>query len=125
MKTISKFIFHKLFGWKTVGVFPKDIKKYIIIGAPHTHWQDFMLGLAMKFTQKLPVNFIGKAYKDDIAYCYLEVENVSKIQSIEVINRLLFDVYTEQQNIVKLKLNNKNKSFLLIPDNDQCVLNFD
>jgi hypothetical protein len=70
-------------------------------------------------------NFIGKAYKDDIVYCYLEVENVSKIQSIEVINRLLFDVYTEQQNIVKLKLNNKNKSFLLIPDNDQCVLNFD
>ncbi|UMB61083.1 1-acyl-sn-glycerol-3-phosphate acyltransferase [Lutibacter sp. A80] len=61
MKTISKFIFHKLFGWKTVGAFPTDIKKYIIIGAPHTHWQDFMLGLAMKLTQKLPVNFIGKA----------------------------------------------------------------
>ncbi|UMB54550.1 1-acyl-sn-glycerol-3-phosphate acyltransferase [Lutibacter sp. A64] len=61
MKTISKFIFHKLLGWKTVGLFPINIKKYIIIGAPHTHWKDFMLGLAMKLTQNLPVNFIGKA----------------------------------------------------------------
>ncbi|MFC0604008.1 DUF6702 family protein [Winogradskyella pulchriflava] len=74
-----------------------------------------------------PVNFvfIGKEYKDDIAYCYLEVENVAKITSIEVVNRALFDVFEEQQNIVRLKLNNKNKSFLLVPDNDKCMLNFD
>jgi len=61
MKALTKFIFHKLFGWKTIGLFPTDIKKYIIIGAPHTHWQDFFLGLAMKLTQKVPANFIGKA----------------------------------------------------------------
>ncbi|RXP45571.1 acyltransferase [Lutibacter sp. HS1-25] len=61
MKTISNFIFHKLFGWKTIGLCPTDIKKYIIIGAPHTHWQDFFLGLALKLTQKVPVNFIAKA----------------------------------------------------------------
>ena len=69
--------------------------------------------------------FIGKEYKDDITYCYLEIKNISTIKSIEVINRVLFDVLAEQQNIVRLKLNNKNKSFLLIPDNDTCVLNFD
>lgn len=61
MKAITKFIFHTLFGWKTVGLFPKELKKYVIIGAPHTHWQDFMLGLALKFTQNLPISFIGKA----------------------------------------------------------------
>lgn len=61
MKTISKFIFHTLFGWKTIGLCPTDIKKYIIIGAPHTHWQDFFLGLAVKLTQNVPANFIGKA----------------------------------------------------------------
>ena len=61
MKALTKFIFHKLFGWKTIGLFPTDIKKYIIIGAPHTHWQDFFLGWAMKLTQKIPANFIGKA----------------------------------------------------------------
>lgn len=61
MKTISRFIYHTIFGWKTVGSFPTDIKKYIITGAPHTHWQDFFLGWAMKLTQGVPANFIGKA----------------------------------------------------------------
>lgn len=69
--------------------------------------------------------FIGKEYKDDITYCYLEIKNISTLKSIEVMNRVLFDVLAEQQNIVRLKLNNKNKSFLLIPDNDTCMLNFD
>lgn len=69
--------------------------------------------------------FIGKEYKDDIAYCYLEIENIAEISSIEVENRALFDVFAEQQNIVRLKLLGKNRSFLLLPDNDTCMLNFD
>ncbi|WP_439151451.1 DUF6702 family protein [Winogradskyella sp.] len=74
-----------------------------------------------------PVNFtfIGKEYKDDITYCYLEVEKVRKIKSIEVTNKVLFDVFSEQQNIVRIKMLGKNKSFLLLPDKDKCVLNFD
>ena len=68
--------------------------------------------------------FIGKEYKDDITYCYLEIENIPEIKSIEVTNKILFDILPDQQNIVRLKLLNKNKSFLLIPENDKCVLNF-
>lgn len=69
--------------------------------------------------------FIGKEYKDDITYCYLEIENISDIKSIEVTNQILFDVLQEQQNIVRLKLLGRNKSFLLLPDNDKCMLNFE
>ena len=68
--------------------------------------------------------FVGKEYKDDITYCYLEIENISEIKSIEISNRILFDMFPEQQNIVRLKLLDRNKSFLLLPDNDKCVLNF-
>ncbi|MBL87423.1 MAG: peptidase E [Winogradskyella sp.] len=75
-------------------------------------------GKAYKF------NFIGKEYKEDITYCYLEIENIKDIKSIKVVNRLLFDILPEQQNIVRLKLNDRNKSFLLIPENDECMLNF-
>lgn len=73
-----------------------------------------------------PVNFkfIGKEYKDDIAYCYLEVEDVSSLYSIAVKNQILFDVFPEQQNILRIKGLGKNKSFLLFPDNDNCMLNF-
>ena len=69
-------------------------------------------------------NFIGKEYREDIIYCYLEIENIKNIKSIKVVNRLLFDILPEQQNIVRLKLNDRNKSFLLIPENDECMLNF-
>ncbi|WP_178987530.1 DUF6702 family protein [Winogradskyella schleiferi] len=68
--------------------------------------------------------FLGKEYKEDITYCYLEIEHISEIKSIEVTNQLLFDAFSEQQNIVRLKLLNKNKSFLLVPENDSCMLNF-
>jgi len=69
-------------------------------------------------------NFLGKEYKDDIVYCYLEIENVSKVNSIEITNQVLFDILPSQQNIVRLKLLNRNKSFLLVPENDTCLLNF-
>ncbi|PHR72927.1 MAG: acyltransferase [Lutibacter sp.] len=60
MRFISKFIFTTIFGWKLVGEFPKEIKKYVLIGAPHTSWYDFVLGMLVNsFTQE-KVNYIGK-----------------------------------------------------------------
>lgn len=61
MKAFARFILYTVLGWKTVGSFPKELKKYVIIGAPHTHWLDFPLGLAIKFAEALPANYIGKA----------------------------------------------------------------
>lgn len=73
---------------------------------------------------KVTVNFIGKEYEADIVYCYLEIENVSSISSFEVTNQVLFDLYSEQQNIVRTNINDKNKSFILIKENDKGLLNF-
>ncbi len=70
------------------------------------------------------INFIGKEYEADIVYCYLEIENVSNISTFEVSNQVLFDLYSDQQNIVRTKINNKNKSFILIKENDKGLLNF-
>ena len=46
--------------WSVVGEFPKDVKKYILIGAPHTSNYDFIIGLLLKFVLDVPINFIGK-----------------------------------------------------------------
>jgi 1-acyl-sn-glycerol-3-phosphate acyltransferase len=51
MKTMSGFILTKVLGWKIIGEFP-DIKKSIIIIAPHTSYYDAILG-------KLFLNEIG------------------------------------------------------------------
>ncbi len=67
--------------------------------------------------------FLGKEYEDDIMLCYLEIENVEIINSIEVSNQVLFDVYPEQQNIVRIKINSINKSILLTKESDKGLLN--
>ena len=70
------------------------------------------------------VIFVGKEYEDDIVYCYLEIENVPSIISFEISNLVFFDLYDEQQNIVRTNINGKNKSFILIKENDKGLLNF-
>ncbi len=68
--------------------------------------------------------FLGKEYDNDIMICYLEIENVSNIKSMEISNTILFDLNSEQQNIIRTKINSKNKSFILIKENDKGLLNF-
>ncbi|NOY48104.1 MAG: peptidase E [Chlorobi bacterium] len=70
------------------------------------------------------LKFLGKEYEDDIMYCYLEITDVEFINSFRITNQLLFDVFEEQQNIVKTNINSKRKSFMLTPNNDSGVLNF-
>ena len=47
-------------GWKIINDFPK-LKKYVIIAAPHTSWQDFPIAIMAKFIKGAKVNYIGKA----------------------------------------------------------------
>ena len=70
------------------------------------------------------VLFIGKEYENDIMYCYLEVQNIMEINTLEITNKVLFDINQEQQNIVRTNINSKQKSFILIPQNDKGLLNF-
>ena len=68
--------------------------------------------------------FIGKEYDADIVRCYLEIEDVKHIETFEVSNKVLFDVFEDQQNIVKTKINAKQKSFIFYPEKDSAVLKF-
>ncbi len=57
---ISKFIFSTILGWKLINNFPKELKKYVVIAAPHTSWQDFPIGILARNTTGVKINFIGK-----------------------------------------------------------------
>lgn len=69
-------------------------------------------------------NFIGKKYDNDIVVCYLEVENVEEISSLEISNKVLFELYEDQQNIIRTNINSKRKSLILIAQNDKGMLKF-
>lgn len=70
------------------------------------------------------LSFIGKEYDVDLVKCYLEIEGVKKIESFEISNEVLFDLYSDQQNIIKTKINSQQKSVILIPQNRSALLKF-
>ena len=70
------------------------------------------------------IKFIGKEYDEDVVQCYLEIENVENIKSFTVENNVLYDMFSEQKNLVRTHINGRDKSFILIPENDKGMLNF-
>ena len=63
MRWLAKFIYFKLLGWKVVGntnISQDTVKKAVIIAAPHTSWQDFIIGVLLRKVLNVKTNFIGK-----------------------------------------------------------------
>lgn len=56
----TKFIFHKLLGWKISGDFDRSIKKSVVIVAPHTANMDFIVCSLTRRILKIQINFVGK-----------------------------------------------------------------
>ena len=63
------------------------------------------------------IKFLGKEVEKDIIFFYFEVTNISSINKIKVENKILLNTFEDQQNIVRLEINNKKKTFVLKNDN--------
>ncbi len=57
----SKFLFYNILGWKIKGSFNKEIKKAVVIVAPHTSWQDFYIGVFARKILRTEINYVAKA----------------------------------------------------------------
>ncbi|MBI1782540.1 MAG: 1-acyl-sn-glycerol-3-phosphate acyltransferase [Sphingobacteriales bacterium] len=58
-----------LTGWKISGRFPYEIKKAVIIVAPHTSWRDVVIGLmARSVLQLKTARFLGKKELFDVPF---------------------------------------------------------
>ena len=75
-------------------------------------------------TKEVNFDFIGKDYDNDQIVCYLEIENIESISTIEISNTLLFDLFQEQKNIVKLKINDQVNNLIFTYDDRNQYLNF-
>ncbi|MHA7941868.1 DUF6702 family protein [Formosa sp. 3Alg 14/1] len=71
------------------------------------------------------LKFIGKEYDNDIAICYIEIPKVASISEFEISNTVLNDLFEEQQNVVRLEISGKKKSFILTGSNDKGLLKLD
>ena len=68
--------------------------------------------------------FLGKEYENDIVFFYLESADVDDIKSIEVKNKMLLEAFDEQQNFIKLYINDKIKTMILMRENDKEMLKY-
>ncbi|HQO50086.1 MAG TPA: lysophospholipid acyltransferase family protein [Bacteroidales bacterium] len=59
MKTIATIAL-KLAGWKIIGGIPADVKKCVILAAPHTSNWDFVIGRLAYWYLDVPVKFLIK-----------------------------------------------------------------
>ena len=68
--------------------------------------------------------YIGKEYDIDILNLYFEIEDVDSLESIRIENKILIDLFPEQQNIIHFS-NEKNKRNLILDKNrPNGLLNF-
>jgi hypothetical protein len=91
----------------------EDLKKYIL------------QKINIKVNGKaVSLNYIGKEYDTDMVVAYMEVTGVKELKTITIENKILLDVFSEQQNIIHLKTPNSRKSLILDKDEPSGQLNF-
>jgi len=71
-----------------------------------------------------PYQFLGKEFEKDALYVFMEINDIDNIKNITVENSILTEVFVEQENIIKLTINDINKSLILTKENDKGMLNF-
>jgi len=72
---------------------------------------------------KNKLNFLGLENKNEMFVFYLEIEKLPSFNVISLDNKLLFDLYSEQQNIIYVKKNGIKKSFISRLNNSILSLN--
>ena len=98
---------------KETEVADEDLKKYIL--------QKIKIKVNGKSVQ---LNYIGKEYDTDMVVAYMEVTEVKELKTIEIENKVLMEVYPEQQNIIHLKTPKSRRSLILDIDEPSGKLKF-
>lgn len=70
------------------------------------------------------LKFLGKETEDNVLICYLTAPVNEKITSIEIVNSVLTEMFSEQQNIVHANINGNKKSLLLTDSEPEGNLEF-
>lgn len=69
-------------------------------------------------------SYLGKEYDGDIVYFYLEITDVNKVKSIEILNNVLVDNFEDQKNIIKVSVGANKQSEILSKKNNKVLLKF-
>ena len=71
------------------------------------------------------INYLAHEIEDLAIICYLEIENVKKLKSIEVTDDMIQEVHADQSNLVHITYKGPVKSFRLVREKPTDVLKFE
>ncbi len=60
-QSISKFLLHKVWGFKIEGDYAFHLPQKVVIAGPHTSWWDFLIGIFLRASIQADINYVGKA----------------------------------------------------------------
>lgn len=60
--------------------------------------------------KSVKLNYVGYEKEKESVYCYFEVSNLAAVKRFDVTNNLLYDLTTEQINIMHISVNGKRQS---------------
>lgn len=113
-------------------VLEKNFKKKANIGEPIEKEEDVAmmknyiedrLWIKINGTKK-PIQFLSKEIDNNVVVCYFNIKEVSRISSIEIHNKVLLDLNSDQQNIIQTNINGKKKSLMFEDEKYSEILKF-
>jgi signal peptidase I len=72
--------------------------------------------------QQKSINYLSKEFEGNVIICYYNIKDVSKIKTLEVQNKVLLDLNSEQQNIIQTTIYGKKQNLLLTNENTKGML---
>ena len=69
-------------------------------------------------------NYLGKEAELDATWCFVEVKDIRKVQSLEVQNSFMLEAFDDQTNMVNLNINGRKKSGLARKGNTKLKFEF-
>ena len=113
-------------------VLEKNFKKKVNIGEPVENEEDVSMMkkyIENNFSIKIngrpkQINFLSKESDNNVVICYFNVKDILKVNSIEIQNKILLDLNSDQQNIIQTNIYGKKKSLMFEGENFTDILKF-
>ena len=101
-------LYWKLNGWKISGKLPYELKKMILVVAPHTSWKDILVGLAARYELKIDhARFLGKKelFEGPLGRLFrnlggIPVDRFSKLERKQGIVDQAVNLFNENENFI-------------------------
>ncbi|CAL66467.1 1-acyl-sn-glycerol-3-phosphate acyltransferase [Christiangramia forsetii] len=95
MHWLAKLVFFKILGWKLENNFNPEIKKCVVIVAPHTSSYDFLIGILVRKIMRTKINFVGKKelFKPPLGWYFRAVggspiDRTGKLKKVDAIAKI-------------------------------------